>query len=265
MAVYLTNSFEGGTSATTITTANSGGTSGNAFDTVNIGASATLAFSNTEAAHGVLSGKFTEPGTAVSCYLAWGTSLTSSSISTVYYRAYVYLPTLPTVTNMRLISPFDGTSVCAGIAVNTSGKVVVQAGTSDATQYTSTSTVPTAGWFRLEGFVTGNASTGQVSMSLYSTPDSTTATETFTSAGTVNTTGAVSSIRFGSSVQGTSYTWYMDDLGASDTGLLGPSQYTGTGTGAIALTATSTGAKPAGAAAVHNNPIIAVLTAADLI
>ena len=40
---------------------------------------------------------------------------------------------------------------------------------------------------------------------------------------------------------------------------------TGTGTGAIALTATSTGAKPAGAAAVHNNPIIAVLTAADLI
>lgn len=264
MAVYLTNSFEGGTNASTVTTGNSGGNSGNAFDVVNIGASATIIFSSTEAAHGTLSGKYTQPSSAVIIYTGWTTSLTASSIPTVYYRAYVYLPTLPPVT-LRFIQPYDGSSVCAGIAVSSSGKVVVEAGTGDLPQYTSTNSVNTAGWFRVEGAVTGSSTAGQVSMSLYNTPDSVTATESFTSASTVNTTGAINGIRFGSVNQGTSYTWYMDDLGASDTGLLGPSQYTGTGTGAIALIATSTGSKPAGAAAVHNNPIIAVLTAADLI
>ena len=132
-------------------------------------------------------------------------------------------------------------------------------------QYTSTNSVNTAGWFRVEGFVTGNASTGQISMSLYNTPDSVTATETFTSAGTVNTTAAVNGIRYGTNTQSPSYTWYMDDLGASDTGLLGPSQFTGTGTGALTLAATSTGTPSFGGPKIHNPSAIAVLTAADLI
>jgi hypothetical protein len=218
----LTNSFEGGTSGTTITPGNSGGVSGNAFDVVNIGASAALAYSNTQAAHGTLSGEFTEPGTSTTCFAAWAGSLTGSSLATIWYRAYVYLPALPPVTNMRLIAPYDSTSICAGIAVSTAGKIVVQAGTTDTTQYTSTSAVNTAGWFRLEGFVTGSASAGQVSMALYNSPDSATATETFTSAASLNTTGAITSVRFGSSAQGTNYSWFMDDLGASSTGPVGP-------------------------------------------
>ena len=65
VTAQLTNTFEGGTSGTTITQSvngNSGGASGNFFDTVSIGGGATDAADNTHAAHGTLSAKIATAG-----------------------------------------------------------------------------------------------------------------------------------------------------------------------------------------------------------
>jgi hypothetical protein len=263
MAVYLTNGFEGGTSGTTISTSNSGGNSGNAFDAVSIGASATLQFSSAQAAHGSLSMALTEPATAAATYVEWSASLTGSSIATVYFRAYVYLPANPP-NNLRFIQAYSSGTLCGSVTSNTNGKIVLS-NSANTIEQTFTTAVSTAAWFRVEGSLTGASGTGgAISCSLYNSPDSTTATESHSVSG-FNTTGAVTAILFGEPVAETnSYTFYMDNLGASDTGLLGPAEYTGTGTAALNLAASAAGGRRQRGGG-SGSLIVPVLAAADLI
>lgn len=234
MAVYLRNNLENGTNGTTVSTANSGGTGNTAFNVVTIGSGGTLTFSSTEAAHGFLSAKLVEPASVVNVSLAWSTSLTATSIPTVYFRAYVWLSALPTA-GVRLFSILNGSTFIGGVQLNTTGKLSAlnAAGTSQTfpgNGITSTTNAINVGsWSRIEGFITGSATVGQVSVSIFNSMDSVTATETQATAATLNTSSAITQIRFGDPSSVASFTIYLDDLGASDTGYLGPAQIIGSG------------------------------------
>src|ERR1700689_2217935 len=88
-AFRFPNDAEGGTSGVTVTTGNSGGTSGSAFDSVFVGTAATLAFDNSEAAHGLLSYKVATGTTSTTSLLEWTT--TAGNQRTVWFRAYCFM------------------------------------------------------------------------------------------------------------------------------------------------------------------------------
>jgi len=218
----LVNSFEGGTTGTTISTGNSGPGSGNAFDAVSApGGGGTLAFSNAEAAHGSLACDLATTGTTGTPYVAWTTSMGSQA--QVWFRLYLYFTANPSATQ-RVFAALQGGTACATIAVGTSGKLQFLNAAGSAI-FTQTGTIPLNQWFRIEGFIIGSATVGQVELKRFNSPDSTVASETNTSAASQNTTGAMDTYRFGhgaGSALANLGPWWQDDIGLSNGGYLGP-------------------------------------------
>ena len=214
------NSFEGGTSGTTISTGNSGGTSGTAFDVISIGAAATLAFSGTRAAHGTLSCQVATGASSVSSYAEWSTSM--GSHTQVWFRLYLYFTALPSAST-AIWRAYQGTQQVCGLNLQTSTGQLRMEDSSNAEIFGTTAPAPTGRWFRLEGFVIASASAGQVQLKLYDNADSTIPTETDTSAATVNTFGAPDNYRFGAVTSAANIgPFWMDSIGLSSTGYLGP-------------------------------------------
>lgn len=217
----LTNSFEGGTSGTTVSAANSGGASGNAFDFVTAGSGATLAFDATEAAHGLLSCKVATVAAATS-FTQWATSGQLPSTATLYVRGYFYFTGNPAGT-IRLVNATGAGGSVGTISLTAAGKLLLTYGSGGTTFVTFTATVPLSAWFRVEGFFTASATAGQVSGSLF-TGDSVTATETHTSAANLDTsaTNATTLSYANSSSIGSVGPYWMDDVAVSTTGPVGP-------------------------------------------
>lgn len=224
----LQNNAEGGTSGTTVTTGNSGGVSGNAFDAVNIGTGAAVTFDNTHAAHGGLSYNVSVGATSANANLQWSTSMGAQT--TIWFRAYYYLTANFSVAHRIFECTTSGTLV-GSVELSTTGKIIMQ-NTAAAAVLTSTNSVPLNQWFRVEGFITGSATVGQLSFSLYSTQDSQLALESQTSTATQNTTGSPDTYLFG--IIGTTSTgpYWIDEPAISNTGLIGP---TNTGPEQIAV------------------------------
>src|SRR5438067_677165 len=86
VALPISNSAEGGTNGTTVTTGNSGGGSGDAFSAVNIGTTGAVTFDSSASAHGGLSYAFSTGATSA---LANGTWSLTSAQATVYWRVYI--------------------------------------------------------------------------------------------------------------------------------------------------------------------------------
>jgi hypothetical protein len=222
----LVNNFEGITpSGTTLTAGaggNTGGVSGSFFDTITIVAGGTLASDSTHAAHGNLGVKVATGGTAGGSSCSWTTSLTGSTIPTVWFREYLYFTANPAAQH-RVFAALAA-AVCGSINISTAGKVVAQNAAGTAV-LTSTASIPLNQWFRIEGFITGDAAVGQIEFKLFTTAlDSATADETQTSAANLNTNAAITRAAFG--ITGTSIAnagpYWIDDAGASDAGYLGP-------------------------------------------
>jgi hypothetical protein len=215
------NSAEGGSSGTTVTSVNSGGTSGTAFDSVGLGTGVTLTFDNTQAAHGSLSYKVTTPSTAAASYLVWSSF---GTVSQLWFRFYIYLTSNP-ATSFRVWEAVATGTLCGGIRVNTNGTLYAF-DTNDSTiaSTTTTNTLALNAWNRVEGYIIGSATVGQIQFSLYKTLDSVTPTETKTSATTVNTASAsITQAWQGVAYINASTTLWLDDLGVSSVGYLGPS------------------------------------------
>lgn len=213
----LLNSFEGGTSGTTISTGNSGGASGSAFDVVTIGGTSAVAYSNAQAAHGALSGKFTvASGVSNISSIAWSTSMGTQT--QIWYRMYLYFTSAPA--SFGLWRALQGASLCAGIVLVTDGTIQGRS-SSNATVFTTASSYPLNQWFRLEGFVTGSASVGQMQLKLFGSPNGTIPTETQTTAANLNTLGSPNTYQYGV-LTSDAATFWMDDLGLSSAGYIGP-------------------------------------------
>lgn len=220
---YIFNNFEEGTNGTGITAGNSAPTSGDsyitAFSSVTIGSNASATYSNAQAAHGTLSANINTGSSATNVKLQYNTSFTNA---TQFFRVYCYFTGNPGSTNQNLLFVGNGATQVARLHINTSGTLGMDSN-SASNVITTTNTVPLNQWVRIEGWVTGSASVGQLSMSLYSLMDSTNPLETQTSAANLNTAAIPNNWQFGATNTGnTSYSFYMDEIAVSGTARIGP-------------------------------------------
>lgn len=220
----LVNDLEGGTNGTQLTAGaggNTDGVSGNFFDNINTGSGATEVFSNTHAAHGFLSVNITTSATAAESYVEWTTSLGTPG-TTIWFRTYVYLTALPG-TSTPLIRFNNAGGQSARLVLTTTG-VWNFNDSANTTILTGTSVMPTNAWFRVEGFVIGSSTAGQLEVKSFTgNADGTVPVETLTSGTTVNTRGILDSIQYGvTSVTIANVSFWLDDIGVTDVAYLGP-------------------------------------------
>ena len=203
------NTFEGGTSGTTITTANSGGTSGTAWDAVQQPTGGSITFDNTHTAHGgmaaLLTGGSTGPG------LNWKPQ-TIGLLADGYGRAYFYITALPAA-QARLVRFFLAGTGGPSIELNTTGTVEID-DAAHVQQAVTTNTVPLNAWWRIEWHHNASA---QLVVRLY-LGDSTTITEQITAA--ANTATSVDEVH--TLLQVGAGNMWMDDVNAGVSTWPGP-------------------------------------------
>ena len=256
----LFNNFQQKSSGVTITTGNSAGNStntnnspeagangdgSNAFDSVLTGTGSTCEYISTNAftAHGeTLCAEIATGSSSVQSAVAWTTSL--GTVAVVYWRAYFYFTAKPSA-NIRIadVSATNAFSTGAFVrVVGTTGILEMVNCNGSVVLTTSTAAIPTGQWFRLEGMV--NTTTGQVTISLYDTADSTTATETDSSSTGLSLGSNLAWAGFGNMSSAANVAaYYMADVAVSTSGYLGPSQYTGSPSGAVTLAASASGSR----------------------
>lgn len=219
MAVTLTNSFAGGTNGTGITAGNSGGASGDAFDYTSY-SSATGEYSNAPVHLSALSGAFAASASGQNANVTWGPSLTASTLPQAWIRMYSYLSS---VSGFLLAAAWvnAGSNNCGSIAYD--GTTLQLRDSGNTVQAASALTLPAGQWFRVEGYLIGSASAGQIQVKTFLSPDSATPDETLTTGAAINTSGAIKTVQYGVVYNfGSAVTHYAEWLGASDTAYLGP-------------------------------------------
>ena len=208
----IANTAEGGTDTATVTTGNSGGASGDSWDVVQIaGTGGSLTYDSTHTAHGALAYKLVTGSPVGNSILEWTTKL--GTVTTVPFRFSAYLSSLPGST-LRITQARSGSTVRGSIGINPAGLVVVL-DASGSIILTSTTAITAGQWFRLEGFITGNASTGQIQVKIFTNPDGVIPDETLTTAATINTGGTIDRWEAGNPSSVASYTMWLDDLSLS--------------------------------------------------
>jgi hypothetical protein len=219
LPVIFTNNFEGGTNGVSVSSGNSGGVSGDPFFTVNIVAGGTVAYDNTRSAHGANSVQIATGATSGANWMIWRVAPTTL---TRWFREYLYFPANPSGSSAIVLKAEivgGGGQVCV-ITVTTGGKLQAL-DANNASIFVTTASIPLNQWFRIEGFITGDAAAGQVELKLFSSMDSTVPTETQTSAATVNTRTVAGQWDWGTFGANIGPYW-IDDIGLSPFGYLGP-------------------------------------------
>ena len=214
------NTFEGLSNGTGITSGNSGGASGDAFDLMTLGSGATATADTSKSAHGSVSMKLATGVSAADCVAEWTTKIGSQTVN--YGRAYLWIGSNPG-TNHRLFDLVASPNLCGAIYLTTTGKLQpVDTGGGQMT--ITTNSVALSQWIRIEWKYTASTTVGQAEIRLYNTADSTTATETQVSAASFNTQASFNEYRFGAAgdpMPANRTVWY-DDIGLSTVDFLGP-------------------------------------------
>lgn len=218
------NTFEGLSNGTGITTGNSGGASGDAFDLMTLGSGATATADNTHAAHGVVSMKLATGGSAADCAAEWTTKIGTQT--TIFNRMYLWIPSNPG-TNHRLFDLVSLPNLCGAIYLTTAGKI--QAVNTGGGQMTITTTsVALSQWVRIEVKYTASTTVGQAEIRLFNDSDAFASTETKQSAASFNTQASFNKFRFGAAgdpMPANRTIWY-DDLALSTVDWIGPTGIT---------------------------------------
>lgn len=209
----LTNSAEGGTSGATVTTGNSGGASGDAWSGVAINAGA-VTYDNTRAHTGALSYKIVG-ATSGNNHLAWSLG----TVTEAWGRVYLYLTGLPAA-NLGVIRLRSGSAQAARIDITTGGLIQLR-NAADATIATGATAVATGQWVRLEWHVIAGTTGATLECRLYGDAASTTITETVSNTAAVLTAN-VTDVNYGAVASNPANTLWLDDLGASTSGWMGP-------------------------------------------
>lgn len=236
----LTNSFEGGSAGTTVTTGNSGGTSGDAWTLTASVAGGTYTFSGTGAAHGALAGAVTTAGTGGAERRGWSVNA-GDTPGVQFFRFYID-PANITGT----VSPLRGMNVGSGgqrfrIQVTAAGVVTLHNGANTAI-WTSSALAAGTQW-RIEASVTGSTS-GDARVRIYAADATTTSQDSGVLAAQAFG-GPIREVWFGQTNAATNVALKLDDVGWSDVDWLGPavaaSPSVGAGPVAGALTDTGFG------------------------
>ncbi len=181
----VTATFETGTNAATIATSDTG--SANAFDVVMINSPATVTYDTTHV-YGALAAKIIT-GAGGSGYVQWS-SASLGAITDAYGRLYLWTASNPNSVNSLCLFRSTGTARCR-LGLNTAGKLEVRDST-NTVQATSTNAIALSQWNRIEFHVTFNSTVGFMEIKLFQSADSSTATETLTSASNLNFGGGSS-------------------------------------------------------------------------
>lgn len=216
----LRNNFQGLASGTTLTTGNSGGASGDAFDVVVAPPTGgTLAASNTAPLmHAPVYMVVQTTTTAGNPTFQWSTSMGTQT--QIWGRVYFNAGALPAGNN-RIINFMSGATQCCSIALMTTGQLSLRDAASVDTTTTATLSVNT--WYRIEFRFQFSTTTGNASLSLYASPDSTTATETIST--TNQNYGAANATLYQFGQIGSSTTrgpWRFADVAIDNTAAIGP-------------------------------------------
>jgi hypothetical protein len=213
----LTNTFDGGSNGTSITTGNSGGTSGTAWNTVN----GQWSFSSSQKHSGTLSGRLQRPE-ATTGYIAW-TSGNVGNQSQLWGRIYVRSTAFGAGGgNVELIKLRDGSSEIGEVRLTGAGVVRVQ--DADNVGTSGDVTIATNQWVRIEFYYKAGSSNGEITARLYNSADSTTASDTI-SRTSVNMGSRANGVEFGdqqSTVSADKDDLYFDNIGISTTSWMGP-------------------------------------------
>lgn len=215
----ITNTFEGGSNGTTVTTGNSGGSSGTAFDEVTIGGASTLTYSNTHVANGAMGVRIlTASGAAA--FVEHNTALGTQT--SVWGRFYLYLAAIPTKTTV-LARLRTGTTGAAYLRLKTSAKIELL-DTASAPQNTSTTVLSAATLYRIEWRVVCSTTVGFIECKIFDSPQSTTPIETFATPVSINTQASVDEYSVGVTNSPASVVdMYVDEIEWNNTGYPGPS------------------------------------------
>lgn len=218
----LQNTFESGQpDGTAITSGNSGGGAGDAFQAT--GGTAPN-FSTTQAYTGTLSAAIAGVTAANGQSTANWTGLGASGGTNVFVRQYLYYTAFSTSGSVTCscVRATGGTG-CAFAIISGGGQVnFMNAAQSVIAALNGSSVAPLNQWFRLEYRVTPSTTVGEIEWRLYSTPDSTTITETKSAGGLV--LGAdIDAARWGMdrTVSVTFTTYQVDDVAVSTGGWIG--------------------------------------------
>ena len=220
----LLNNFEGGTSAATISTSNTAGSGNASFDAVTIQSTGTAVFGTT-AAHGTLGAAITNAA-GNAAWVQWESSLTSTGIGgTLYLREALRVASLPAseVAIMRGMTAGGGAQRWR-ICVTTAGKVTVRTqGSTNAVVGTSSMSLSTGTWYRIEAAMAApNSTTCTAEVRIY-VGDATSPAETIGPLTGLDFAGPVYQVRFGHCAAASSVTALLvDDVGVSDVAWLGP-------------------------------------------
>lgn len=187
---------------------------GDQLDQVTIGGSGTITFDSTHAR--AKTAIKVVGDAAANNFFGWVASLGTQG--TIYGRLYCYFTGNPAA-NTSLVRPRNGTNQVARILVDTTGNIELRNAANGALG-TSTNTISTGQFVRIEFKVIALAVGGTVEVKLYNSPDSTTATETLTATGAA-LLNDVTDCLFGVVAGPTGSVWF-DDLNVNTTGYPGP-------------------------------------------
>jgi hypothetical protein len=221
VAGHITNSFETGTSGTTLTTGNTGSVADTAFDSVayTAGSGDALAFDNSTAAHGGLSLLVTTGAAPATEYVQWDASF--GTARQAFWRMYINVPANPGSV-LTLATFLSSGTICARLLLSPTGLLSVSDSTG-AIVLNSGITVPLGSWFRVEGYVLGDSQhNGGLELKTFTAMDSQTAADTQTAATGQSTFGFINQVRIGCTTSRANITLHLDEIGIAADGYLGP-------------------------------------------
>lgn len=251
MPAILRNNANGGTNGASVSyTASGGADSGEDWDFIYMGTNGSITYAD-KPARGNLSYKCSVGATVADVKMEWQRFQPSD---TVYVRFYVFLPSLPSG-SFRFFEFSDGTQLAFSFGCLTDGKIRIR-DSAAAAMATSTTSLPTGRWVRLEAKVNAHGSTGGAVVKIFTEADSPYPAEVLTSTNTFNTAPNGTGIkiaRFGIiGSAGANFTYYLDDIELNNTGYTGPADPSVTmqkyicnnadmGTNGVAVTAENSG------------------------
>lgn len=166
----------GVTSGTTITAANSGRAAGLPFSSVVIGAGATATWDNAHAFFGSVSMKLTTGGSGVNVYGRWDQMFRPAGPDIVVSQ-WLYFASTPAASTSVFYCADAAAARVTEIRVISTGQIRAYDASGTAA-VTTTASIATGQWVRVDFLFTPHASAGKVQIKLYNTAASSTPTET---------------------------------------------------------------------------------------